>query len=252
MRNRLLDNWWNFFKKNLLYFSFGLNVILIFLVIIMSLFNCNVEQEKYFVLGDFKIDSMTRLEGLKWKSQYQFGDKNCLFLGDSITKRYDLDKYFPEYFVVNSGIDGNKTVDVLENMNSRVYVYNPSKVFLLIGTNQLENEDEDQIYEDIIQIVEEIQKNRQFASIYIESIYPVNHDFKNSPAKNKDNQKIQRINNRLQEYSLHHNVTFIDVYTSLVDQSGNLKKEYTEDGLHLTDEGYSQVTNILRKYVKEC
>lgn len=252
MRNKLLCSGWKFFKKNLLYFSLGLNLFFVFLIIIMNFFHQDAELEKYFILGDFKIDSMTRLEGLKWKSQYQFGDKNCLFVGDSITKRYDLKRYFPDQFMVNSGIDGNKTVDILENMDGRVYEYNPSKVFLLIGTNQLDDEDEKQIFEDIIRIVEEIKKNRSLASIYIESIYPVNHDFKNSPAKKKDNQKIQRINQQLEEYALHHNVIFIDVYTSLVDESGNLKKEYTEDGLHLTDEGYNQVTNVLRNYVKEC
>ena len=62
---------------------------------------------------------------------------NYLFLGDSITDFYDLDKYYEGLPVVNSGISGNTTEDILNDMKNRVYNYNPSKVFLLIGTNDL-------------------------------------------------------------------------------------------------------------------
>ena len=64
-------------------------------------------------------------------------DENVVFLGDSITDFYDLDKYYPDVKVVNSGIDGNSTYQVLDDMKERVYIYNPSKVFILIGTNDI-------------------------------------------------------------------------------------------------------------------
>ena len=52
------------------------------------------------------------------KKNREVVDKNYVFLGDSITSRYDLDKYFPDYKykVVNSGIGGNKTSDILDDM----------------------------------------------------------------------------------------------------------------------------------------
>ena len=62
---------------------------------------------------------------------------NYLFLGDSLTDYFDLETYFPGKPVVNSGIAGNTTDQILESMKTRVYDYNPSKVFLLIGTNDL-------------------------------------------------------------------------------------------------------------------
>ena len=55
---------------------------------------------------------------------------NYLFLGDSITEYYDLDKYYPDLPVVNSGIAGDTTEDILNDMEGRVYQYNPSKIFL--------------------------------------------------------------------------------------------------------------------------
>ena len=47
---------------------------------------------------------------------------NYLFLGDSITDFYDLDKYFNDYKVVNSGISGNQTSDIYKDIKKRAYV----------------------------------------------------------------------------------------------------------------------------------
>ena len=66
-------------------------------------------------------------------------DNNYLFLGDSITEQYDLKEYYEGYPVVNSGVSGDFTSSIVENMKKRVYDYNPSKVFLLIGINDLRN-----------------------------------------------------------------------------------------------------------------
>ena len=76
----------------------------------------------------------SRLERLE---RYTYNKESIVFLGDSITSRCDLDKYFPNYNVYNSGIAGNMTKDILDNMENRVFVYNPTKVFILIGTNDL-------------------------------------------------------------------------------------------------------------------
>ena len=49
-------------------------------------------------------------------------DENILFLGDSITYAYDLDKYFEKHRVVNSSVLGVRTGGILENMKK-----NPEK-----------------------------------------------------------------------------------------------------------------------------
>ena len=60
-----------------------------------------------------------------------------LFLGDSITQRYKLDKYFFNYKTINSGVGGNTTNDILNDIDERVNKYNFDKVFLLVGINDL-------------------------------------------------------------------------------------------------------------------
>lgn len=184
-------------------------------------------------------------------------DENILFLGDSLTHRYDLSKYYEKFNVVNSGIDGNKTSDILSDMKARVYDYNPSKVVLLIGINDLRNDvSGEEVVKNIWEIVKLIKENRPYAKIYLESIYPINktdddkingyvRDFSIS------NDDIVDINKKLESLAKDEKITYIDMFSELVDSDGNLKLEYTEEGLHMSDEGYDKITEVLIKYIKE-
>ncbi len=179
-------------------------------------------------------------------------EENYLFLGDSITHRYDLEKYFKNLPVVNSGKEGDTADKILDDMKKRVYDYNPSKVFLLIGTNDLDENNhltETEIINNITKIVSKIKKNRKLAKIYIESILPVNHDIRNTPSAGKDYKKIISINKKLQKYCLEQKITFINLYDKLVDENGHIPPKYTTDGLHLTENGYKVITKEIKKYL---
>lgn len=179
-------------------------------------------------------------------------DDNYLFLGDSITEQYDLDEYYNDLPVVNSGISGNKTKDLLNDLNNRVYQYNPSKVFLLIGTNDIQSKvEEDVIVNNIKKILEDIHENRPYAKLYLEAIYPV--DEGSSGAQDRTNKEIQSINASLEDYCKKNDITFIDTYDLLLDPESDkdrLFEDYSKDGLHISDEGYEVITEELMKYIK--
>ena len=103
-------------------------------------------------------------------------DENIVFFGDSITEVYKVDEFFPKRNVINSGISGDRTENLLERMDD-VYRYNPSKVFLLIGVNDLNREKSiDEITKNIQKIINNIKANRKYTKIYIESVYPINRN----------------------------------------------------------------------------
>ena len=197
------------------------------------------------LIGKEKIKEIPKIE------EKEIVPDNYLFLGDSITEYYDLGKYFIDLPVVNSGISGDTTDDILSNMKERVYDYNPSKIFLLIGTNDLEiDKSVDEIVDDIKEIVKGIKDNRPEAEIYIESVYPVNSDINEDLVDKRENEDIIAINEELEEYAEEENLTYIDIYNLLVTEDGVLNTEYTKDGLHLNDKGYDVVTKTLEKYLK--
>lgn len=186
----------------------------------------------------------------KVEKEVQVVPDNYLFLGDSLTDYFDLETYFPGQPVVNSGIAGNTTDQILASMKTRVYDYNPSKIFLLIGTNDLrDGKTQEAVVQNVEKIIEEIQTNRKQAEIFVESLYPVNGSV-SSAAGVRSNEAIQNINAQLEKYCKKKNLTYIDMYSKLQDEQGNLQTQYTVDGLHLNDEGYQIVAGVLQEYMK--
>ena len=179
-------------------------------------------------------------------------NENIVFVGDSIFDWYPTEKIFSDFPIVNSGIVGNKTTDILNNMEERIYKYNPTKVFIQIGTNDIEWEDSEElneeVFQNIVKIAEGIKENRSKSEIYIISIYPVNN---NLPGANERHiSEIKAINEKLKKYcATTDGVEYIDAFHQLIDENEMLDIAYTNDGLHPNGLGYAKITEILMKYI---
>ena len=181
-------------------------------------------------------------------------DENIVFFGDSITEGYNVKEFYDEFRVVNSGISGNTTEDLINRIDRDLYDYNPSAVIIQIGTNDLRVSIKDEeIISNIKKIIKGIRKNRKNASILVESIYPLNRDMDTEywDGVNEDynNKHIIKLNKDIKKLCKIEHIKYIDVYTSLLDDNKNLKEVYSKEGLHLTDLGYYKVTKIIKKYL---
>lgn len=178
-------------------------------------------------------------------------DENIVFLGDSITYYFNPKKYFEGHHTVNSGKCGNTTKDILADLEGRVYKYNPSKIFIMIGTNdkELGNLSEDDTIKNIKEIVKLIQKNRPSAKIYIQSIYPVNKNINSYKAGPRNNKSAKKINKEIEKFCKENSIVYIDIFSRLLNSDGELDREYTTDGLHLSNAGYDVVSKILEEYL---
>ena len=181
-------------------------------------------------------------------------DDNYLFVGDYYTEKFNFDSY--DYHYVKS-VEGNlKTSNVLDDMNNKIYKYNPSKVFLEIGSVDLnDGVSITKIINNMSDIIDLIKDNRPYASIYVESIYPINKSV-NKFDKDKridndiDNEKIKEINTKLSDLVKEKEINYIDVY-SILEKDGSLNKDYTEDGVYLNDKGYKEVKKLIDKIIKD-
>ncbi|MBO5530352.1 MAG: hypothetical protein J5970_03045 [Bacilli bacterium] len=183
-------------------------------------------------------------------------NENVVFFGDSITDYYDLDKYFPDLKKVNSGISGNRTWDLKNDMYNRLYRYNPSEVVLLIGINNyLFDEDSiDTVMNDIKEIVENIHKELPYTKIIVQSLYPINDDWRikkhpEVPTANILTEKILESNKQLKEYCKEKKYTYVDMFKELSNTNNEFSREYTDDGLHPNENGYKKITEVLKKYL---
>lgn len=181
---------------------------------------------------------------------------NVVFFGDSITDYYDLDKYYPDLKKVNSGISGNRTWDLKKDMYNRVYRYNPSKVILLIGINNYlyENSSTELVVNDIKDMVNQIHENLPNCEIVIQSMYPVNDDWRikrrpDVPTVDVLTKKIIDSNVEIKKYCDDNNYKYVDMFKELSDDNCEFDKQYTNDGLHPNEKGYEKITEILKKYL---
>jgi len=65
----------------------------------------------------------------------------------------------------------------------------------------------------------------------------------------RTNERIVRINEDIKSNILGLDVTYIDLYDTLLED-GNLNPKYTFDGLHLTVDGYRFVSKVFLEYIK--
>lgn len=204
-----------------------------------------------------KKEAVTKVEKKNNYKKVDYRYENIVLYGDSITDFYNVEKFYGDLPVINSGTSGFQTKDLLRLVENRVYIYNPTKVFIMIGTNdiaftELTNEE---IVENIKLLIDMIKENRPKTKIYIESIYPVNRNTEGNDIVSssmvyiRKNERIKEINKMIKEVCKDEKVEYINMYEILSDENGDLKLDYTIDGLHMSENGYKVITKKLMEYI---
>ncbi|MDN4494325.1 GDSL-type esterase/lipase family protein [Ureibacillus aquaedulcis] len=156
-----------------------------------------------------------------------------IFVGDSITDHGEFQEFYPDQVVLNRGISKDTSAGVLNRINE-VVGRNAKEVYLLIGVNDIRTKVEQDAYiGNIRKIIESFAKSK--TEIYIQSILPVNNSIYGDKVTND---KVKRFNKALKETAKELNVHFLDLFPYFTDEEGQLKKEYTIDGIHLNGKGY--------------
>ncbi len=169
-----------------------------------------------------------------------------MFLGNSITEMGRWDKLLGDSTVVNRGIGGDITFGVLKRLDD-VIRRQPSKLFLLIGINDIGKDIPDAVIADNIRkIITRIQSESGGTKIYLESILPVNPDVNGFPQHYDKNPHVVSTNALIQRVAADTKVTFIDTHTFFSDENGKLKREYTIEGLHINPKGYEAWIKFLK------
>ncbi|MGB4957845.1 MAG: family 20 glycosylhydrolase, partial [Saprospiraceae bacterium] len=172
-----------------------------------------------------------------------------IFLGNSITDGGEWSELFNDLKIKNRGISGDITAGVLFRLNE-VVSRKPSKIFLLIGTNDLARGiSTDSLVTNMMLIADYIKQESPTTQLYVQSILPVNKLFGKFSGHTKNDEQIRLVNKQLKENSFAKGYTYIDVYSSFSDEEGNLKKKFTNDGLHLKGEAYLMWKHIVFPYI---
>jgi lysophospholipase L1-like esterase len=182
-----------------------------------------------------------RIEDFK-KIPLQLHD--IVFIGNSITEQGgDWANRLNNKAVKNRGIAGDVTDGVLARLGEVTYV-KPAAVFIEIGINDLFNPslNAERTANNIIMITNRIKKQSPLTMIYVQTIFPTKNDFLVN--------KISETNQILRNYKKPNLYTLVETHALFADSADLMKKEYTKDGVHLTEKGYEVWVDYLRKFFK--
>ena len=173
------------------------------------------------------------------------GELDVVFLGDSLTDGYDVNRFYPQYKVSNRGISGDTTVGLEDRLDVCVYQVKPKVAVMLIGANNMDKMMDN--YEDILIGFKENVPDTKVVLLSLTSM---------SGEWGKKNQLAAYNNVQIKMLAKKYDYEFVDLYSALLNlETGEIYDEYTTDGGHLTEQGYevltSQISPVLEKLLNK-
>lgn len=165
---------------------------------------------------------------------------SVVFFGDSHTYRVDWSTQLHRDDVKASGNPGFTTSHFLWLMDEQVIRYKPKTCFVEGGTND--------VGVGIPLSRSESNYDSLLTHLVANHITPVVQStlYNNRPpGDSTDNRRIDSLNNFLKDYCDRKHLLFLDLNTRL-SENKRLKKEYTEDGIHLNDAGVAVWVSMVK------
>lgn len=181
-------------------------------------------------------------ERIKEKKLYFEQVKPITLIGHSIFDYWEISK-LNEYEVNNLGIAGISTKEYIDLILKKDLIeFLGKKIILFSGTNDMviegwKKEDTLNWINETISILKSIKKDIEIYFIEVPRVLS---------RMDRANRVINELNIYLRD-SLSKDIKFIELGQDFQDKFGNLKIEFTSDGLHFNENGYKKLKEIVEK-----
>jgi len=163
------------------------------------------------------------------------GENLLLFVGSSSIRKWDLEKFWPGYHVLNNGFGGSTLADSIFFFDRRMAPYRARAIVLYAGDNDIARGlDAEGVLRDFKKLTDLIEKNTPGVPVIFIAIKPSIARWKLWPEMKSANDKIAAY---CQEKK---NLYFADIAAPML-KNGKGKPDpgiFLSDGLHLNDRGY--------------
>lgn len=209
-----------------------------------------VRESKILMRSDLHPYSVYYYHKKKQFEEEKIEGNPIIFLGNSITEGANWKFFFPNNVILNRGISGDTSEGILDRLEE-IISKNPTKIFILIGTNDLSRGILPiQIAKNLNQILAKIQEKLPYTEVYVESIFPINPTVGNRFSGHKKNQNlILETNDLIEKEAKKFNYTFLNFHKDFSNSKGFLKEDLTDDGLHLNSNGNQLWKDLIFNYV---
>ncbi len=217
-------------------------------------------------------ENMTQLdEFVKYQQDllknYQYLNKiatkgQVLFTGSSLMEQFPIVElamiYGLNIKVHNRGVGGFTTSQFLENIETMALDLEPTTLFINIGTNDIQDQAGQLSWQVTLEnnyreILRQIKAALPTTKVYVMAYYPMDEThpiLKYWQGFSRTNVKIAEANQIAENLAHEFGYHFINVNAGLADETGNLYRHFTKDGIHLYAEAYVVVYRNLLPYLQ--
>lgn len=182
--------------------------------------------------------------------------RRVVLLGDSITSQWRIHEYFPEEDFINRAIDGQITGQLLGRMKADVVDLRPTAVVIQGGTFDLTRNIPLTAIEDNYVAMADIARANNIKPVFA-SVLPVsdyyasaNPDFERTATRPPA--YIRALNDWIKALCAQRGYTYLDFYSALVDETGALSRQVSDDGLLPNALGYRLMAPVLARGIEQA
>lgn len=176
-----------------------------------------------------------------------------VFIGDSITEGWiKLDPAMFGPAVLDRGISGQTSPQMLVRFMSDVVALRPRVVHIMAGTNDIAGNTgptSPQDFQNNIRAMADLARANGIVVI-IGSILPTDH-FNWNPALHPARQ-VRELNAWLQAFAAENGLVYADYWSALAGPNGDLPAAYSGDGVHPNAAGYAVMRPIAQRAIAEA
>lgn len=181
----------------------------------------------------------------KYDTLWDPGRKTVVFTGSSSIRLWkDLPDLFPEHQIINTGFGGSLTSDLLAFSDDLIIRYQPRKVFIYEGDNDLHLDKKPSlILEEIKVLIKKIRAANPSTRIVLIAAKP-------SLVRWHLKRRYKRFNRKLKRLCRNDvGLDYANTWTIMLD--GNKPREdlFIADGLHMNEEGYKLWYDLIKTYL---
>lgn len=173
-----------------------------------------------------------------------------IFLGDEYIQNFEINKYFKNKNIHNCGIIGATSDFLLHVREEAVDVYNPRKIVIMIGFNDLSKEyqfDKLEIAFNVYKLIEILRLKFPYIDVLVISCLPIDKKYEDGMQTNMQLKLLgKEIGNNVKEFV---GCEYVDVFNDFLLED-SLNPKYSKDGIHLNEEGYTLLAEKIKYFVE--
>ena len=172
---------------------------------------------------------------------------SVVFTGSSSVRMWkNLQEQFPNVAIINSAFGGSTADQLLMHLDKTVLRFEPSKVFIYEGDNDINADQEiSAIMDNLDELVTQIHTKYPHTTVNLIAAKP-------SPSRWDKKVSYVALNDLIRQYATtHENVHIVNVWDIMLDDTGKPRADiFIEDDLHMNEKGYELWKEIFTPFLK--